>query len=79
VLKTVSAPQGNPFGSGLLVRKSGRVGATRVPRAKPLLMAVCGKDAATVVIAPNVAATKPILIECQSIDRVRRDVSRPND
>jgi hypothetical protein len=32
------------------------------------------KDAATVVIAPNVAKMSPILIVCQLIDRVQRDM-----
>ena len=68
MLKAVSAPQGNPFGSGLSVRKSGRMGAIMVPRTEPPLVVVCGKDAAMVVIAPNVAKTSPMLIECQLID-----------
>jgi hypothetical protein len=50
------------------------MGATRVPRAEPPLMVVCGKDAAMVVIVPNVAETSPILIECQLIDRVQREM-----
>jgi hypothetical protein len=74
VLKTVSGPQGNPFGSGLLVRKSGRMGATSVLRAEPPLVVVCDKDTAMVVIAPNVAETSPILIECQLIDRAQREM-----
>jgi hypothetical protein len=74
VLETVSAPQGNPFGSGLLVRKFGGMGATSVPRAEPPLVVVCDKGAVMAVIAPNVAETSPILIECQLIDRAQREM-----
>jgi hypothetical protein len=70
----MSVPQGNPFGSRLFVRKSGRMGATRVPWVEPPSVVVWRKDAATVVIALNVAKMSPILIACQLIDRVQRDI-----
>lgn len=75
----MSVPQGNPFGSRLFVRKSGRMGATRVPRVEPPSVVVWRKDAATVVIAPNVAKMSPIF-DCMSTDRscTAGYVSRPN-
>ena len=67
MLKAVSAPQGNPFGSGLLVRKSVRSGAARSPSAEFPFVVLCGSDALMVVIAPNMAETSPMLIESQEI------------
>jgi hypothetical protein len=62
VLKAVSAPQGNPFGRGLSVRKSVRTGATRVPSAEFPFVVVCDNEAAIVLIAPDMAETRPMLI-----------------
>ena len=64
VLKAVSEPQGNPFGSGLLIRKLVRSGAARVPNTESPFVLLCGNDALMVVIAPNMADISPILVEC---------------
>jgi hypothetical protein len=61
VLKAVSAPQGNPLGRGLSVRKSVKMGAIRVPSAEFPFVVVCGNDAAIVVMAPNRAVISPIV------------------
>ena len=64
VSKAVSEPQGNPFGSGLLVRKFVKSGAARVPNAESPFVLLCGNDALMVVIVPNMAEISPILVEC---------------
>jgi hypothetical protein len=63
VLKTVSAPQGNPLGRGLLVRKPVKSGATRVPRAEFLFVFVCGNDAVMAEIVLKTAKARPMLID----------------
>jgi hypothetical protein len=62
-LKAVFAPQGNPWGRGLSVRKSGNSGAARVPSAEFPFVVFCGSDAVMAVITLKIAEVRPMLID----------------
>ena len=60
MLKVVAVPQGKPFGSGLLVRKSASLGASKAPSGDLPFLAFLGSVATIEVITPSMFETSPM-------------------